>query len=273
MSQNADSRVPTAQSSAYAQMHLAEWVPVHYDEVMYAANSYDSFIWSLEEPFLRAVASALVQPPGGLRFLDFACGTGRITAALGDLSTESLGVDISPDMLAVAKAKVPRSQFRAGDILAQPEVAPGPYDLITAMRFFLNTEDEMRRRIMPILRALLAGPDSRLVFNVHMNTVNLLPSQVYRWLRGWPAYRTMTHWQARNLVRDSGLEIVDLHGFGLLPQRLHRGPLATAARWVDRRAAGKTPLNWVCRDLVFVCRLSRTSVSKCLAWSGARAYC
>jgi len=224
---------------------------------MYAADTYDSFIWSLEEPFLRSVASSLAQPPGGLRFFDFACGTGRITGALEDLSTESLGVDISPHMLSVAQAKAPRTQFRAGDILAQPDLAPGPYDLITAVRFFLNTEDEMRRHVMPILRALLAGPDSRLVFNIHMNTLNLLPNRVYRRLHRWPPFRTMTYWQARNLVREAGLEIVELHGFGLVPERLHRGSLAQAARWVDRKAAGRTPLNWVCRDLVFVCRLPR----------------
>lgn len=257
MKQDDNSRQATARSSEYAQMHLADWVPVHYDHVMYAADSYDSFIWSLEQPFLCSVAAALVPPPGGVRFLDFACGTGRITAGLEGLATESLGVDISPHMLSVAQAKAPRSQFRAGDILAQPEVAPGPYDLITAMRFFLNTEEEMRRRVMPALRALLAGPDSRLVFNIHMNTLNLIPNQMYRRLHGWPRLRTMTYWEARKLVRESGLEIVELHGFGLMPLRAHRGQVAPIARWVDRRAAGRTPFNWICRDLVFVCRLPR----------------
>jgi SAM-dependent methyltransferase len=241
----------------YVQRHLADWVPVHYDEVMYAPDSYDSFIWSLEEPVLRAVASALVRPPTGLRFLDFACGTGRIIGALEGFATECLGVDTSPQMLSAARKKVPGAQFRAADIVAEPEAVPGPYDLITAMRFFVNTEDEMRRRVMPILGGLLAGPDSRLVFNIHMNTLNLLPNRVYRRLHGWPPFRSMTYWQARNLLRESGLEIAELHGFGLAPQRLHRGLLASTSRWVDRRGAGRTPLSWVCRDLVFVCRMSR----------------
>jgi SAM-dependent methyltransferase len=238
-------------------MHLADWVPVHYDQVMYAADSYDTFIWGVEEPILRAVASSLVPPPGGLSFLDFACGTGRIAAALAALPTQILGVDISPDMLSAARVKVPNAQFRAGDILTQPEVAPGPYDLITAMRFFVNTEDEMRRRVMPVLGSLLAGPDSRLIFNVHMNALNLFASQVYRRLRGWPAYRTMTYGQARKLVHDSGLEIVEVQGFGLVPRRLHRGPLAAVARWLDRNTGGNTPFKRVCRDLVFICSLPR----------------
>jgi SAM-dependent methyltransferase len=246
-----------AASSPYAQRHIGDWVPQHYDQVMYAAESYDSLIWSLERPFIRAVAASTVAPSGGLRLLDFACGTGRIIGALEDLAGASLGVDISPDMLSAARVKVQRSELRVGDILTDPAVAPGPYDLITAIRFFVNTEDEMRRRVMPALRALLAGPDSRLVFNIHMNTVNLLPNRLYRLMHGWPPYRSMTVWQARRLCRDSGLDILELHGFGLLPERLHRGRAGRAARWVDRLAAGRSPINWMCRDLVFVCRLAR----------------
>lgn len=253
-----DSAPPSIEhSSAYAQMHLAAGVSQHYDQVMYAADSYDSLIWSLERPLLRAVAASMVAPTGGLRLLDFACGTGRIISALEDLAGASLGVDISPDMLSAAREKTRHSVLRAGDILAHPDLAPGPYDLITAIRFFLNTEDEMRRRVMPVLTALLAGPDSRLVFNVHMNTVNLLPNHLYRSLHGWPAYRSMTVWQARRLARDAGLEVLELHGFGLVPERLYRGPLARIARWVDRKSSGGSPVGWMCRDLVFVCRLAR----------------
>lgn len=244
-------------SSPYAQMHLADGVSEHYDQVMYAPDSYDTLIWSLERPFLRSVAASMVRPPGGLRFLDFACGTGRIISALEDLASVSLGVDISPDMLSAARTKVQHSDLRVGDILTDPHVAPGPYDLITSIRFFVNTEEEMRRRVMPSLRNLLAGPDSRLVFNIHMNTINLLPNRLYRLIHGWPPYRSMTVWQAQRLARDAGLEILELHGFGLLPARLHRGGLARAARWFDQLAAGRSPINWLCRDLVFVCRLAR----------------
>lgn len=243
------------QSSPYARMHLAAWVPVNYDHVIYAPDSYDSFIWNLERPFLRKVAGSLVPPLGGLRLLDFACGTGRIVGALEDLAAQSVGLDISPDMLSAARSKAPRTQFRAGDILAQPDLATGPYDLITAMRFFLNTEDEMRGRVMLALRRLLAGRDSRLVFNIHMNSVHFFPNSIYRRLHGWPPYRTMSYWQARRLVRNAGLEIVQVHGFGLVPERLYRGPLARAARWLDRITAGRTPINWICRDMVFICQL------------------
>jgi len=253
---NEDISVPSAdQSSPYARMHLAGWVPVNYDQVIYAPDSYDSVMWSLERPFLREIASSLEPPAGGLRLLDFACGTGRIVGALEDLAAQSSGVDISPDMLSAARSKAPRTQFVAGDILAQPDLAPGPYDLITAMRFFLNTEDEMRGRVMLALGRLLAGPDSRLVFNIHMNSAHFIPNSIYRRLHGWPSYRTMSYRQARRLVRDAGLEIVQVHGFGLVPERFYRGPLDRAARWLDRITAGRTAIRWICRDMVFVCKL------------------
>jgi SAM-dependent methyltransferase len=252
MSSDEGSKLSADQSSAYARMHLAGWVPVNYDQVIYAA---DSFIWSLERPFLREVAASLEPSTGGLRLLDFACGTGRIVSALEDLVAQSLGVDISQDMISAAATKAPRTQFRAGDILTQPDLAPGPFDLITAMRFFLNTEDEMRSPVMLALRGLLPTPESRLVFNVHMNSVHFIPNSIYRRLHGWPPYRTMSYWQGRRLAREAGLEVVELHGFGLVPERLHRGPLARAARWLDRKTAGRTPIGWACRDMVFVCRL------------------
>ncbi len=255
MSSDEGTGLRAEQSSAYARMHLAGWVPVNYDQVIYAPDSYDTFIWSLEQPFLRKLMASLEPPAGGLRLLDFACGTGRIVSALEELAGESLGVDISPDMLAAAEAKAPRTQFRAGDILAEPDLAPGPYDLITAVRFFLNTEDEMRGRVMLALRRRLAGSKSRLVFNIHMNYVHFIPNYVYRRLHGWPPLRTMSYWQARRLAREAGLEIVASHGFGLVPERLHRGPLARAARWLDRITAGRTPISWICRDMVFVCQL------------------
>lgn len=255
MSAGPASDASARQTSDYAKRHLAAWVPVHYDQVMYAADSYDTYMWQVQRPFIRRIVETMTAPAGGLRYLDFACGTGRITGALEDLASESLGLDISPDMVAAAAAKSTRASFRAGDILSEPELLSGPFDLITAFRFFVNTEDDMRRRVMPALGALLAGRDSRLVMNVHMNSMHFIPNYVYRRLHGWPGWRTMSYWHARRLAREAGLEVVDLYGFGLLPERLHRGRLSRAARWIDRKTAGKTPFRLFCRDLVLVCRL------------------
>ena len=69
-----------------------------------------------EEPVTRSFLKDL--PTG--RALDAACGTGRYAAYLISLGHDVIGVDSSPEMLAVAKAKVPGADFRAGDLHQLP---------------------------------------------------------------------------------------------------------------------------------------------------------
>ena len=45
------------------------------------------------------------------RVLDVGCGTGRLIGALAERGVDAAGVDISPEMLAVARRKLPRSTF------------------------------------------------------------------------------------------------------------------------------------------------------------------
>lgn len=52
--------------------------------------------------------------------LDAACGTGRHAAYLVSLGHEVIGVDCTPEMLDVAKAKAPSARFEMGDITALP---------------------------------------------------------------------------------------------------------------------------------------------------------
>jgi SAM-dependent methyltransferase len=48
--------------------------------------------------------------------LDAACGTGRHAEYLASLGHTVIGVDSSPEMLAIARAKVPGGEFREGDL-------------------------------------------------------------------------------------------------------------------------------------------------------------
>ena len=45
------------------------------------------------------------------RVLDVGCGTGRLVGALAERGVDAAGVDVSPEMLAVARRKLPRSTF------------------------------------------------------------------------------------------------------------------------------------------------------------------
>lgn len=242
-------------TSKYADLHKADWIPVHYDEVMYGQDGYDSFVWSVYKPYLVRIFRDLARKHRRLKYLDFACGTGRIISALEHLATESVGLDISPQMLDLARPKVSSSTLTCGDILEDPGVVDRDYNVITAFRFFLNTEPRMRALIMHALAAHLADGDSRLIFNVHGNRWSWMSMQVlYRRIRGWELANTMSYAEVCRLVAGAGLEIEAWYGFGLWPHRLYRTGLAPFLKALDRRAARSRLLRWISHDMLFVCR-------------------
>ena len=244
--------------SAYLEMHKADWVPIHYDTVIYDPGSYDTFIWELQKPVLRSLMARSSEKSGGARYLDFACGTGRIIAAIEDLVGGSFGIDTSPQMATYAQAGLSRSTVVCGDLLADRDLVPADFDVITAFRFFYNTEPDVRVRVMRALAQHLAGPEARLIFNVHANATSTDSlTSAYKRVRGWGQPTTTTYGAVQRLVEGAGLEIEACYGFGLWPHRVYRSRLAGFAKWLDRHAATRGWLRWASHDLVFVCRPAR----------------
>jgi len=86
---------------------------------MWAASYDRSFnpLLEVEEPVVRAEVASWPSPS---RVLDAACGTGRHTALLVELGHTVCGIDISLEMLAVARDKVPGARFLEGSMLPLP---------------------------------------------------------------------------------------------------------------------------------------------------------
>jgi ubiquinone/menaquinone biosynthesis C-methylase UbiE len=61
------------------------------------------------------VKSLLDAIPAG-RALDAACGTGRHTECLCARGFDTIGVDVTPEMLAIARRKAPSAKFVSGDL-------------------------------------------------------------------------------------------------------------------------------------------------------------
>ena len=72
--------------------------------------------FDFDEPVLTEIFDSLA--PGVA--VDAACGTGRCTALLAERGHRVIGVDSSPDMLELARAKVPAAEFRTGDLQRLP---------------------------------------------------------------------------------------------------------------------------------------------------------
>lgn len=83
------------------------------------------------------------------------------------MTSESVGLDLAEEMLAVAQQKVKKTKLLRGDILEDPDIMDF-YDVITAFRFFLNIEPELGKRIRDSLACRLRDPTSRLIFNARV---------------------------------------------------------------------------------------------------------
>jgi len=99
------------------QEGYAQWVSC-YDE---PGNA----LLEVEGPVVREILDAL---PVGVA-VDAACGTGRHAAYLALLGHKVIGVDASPEMLEVARAKIPTGDFREGELHDLP-VADDSVDVV-----------------------------------------------------------------------------------------------------------------------------------------------
>lgn len=99
----------------------------------------------------RNLPGILTEHVTGKRALDFGCGTGRSTRLLQRLGFDVTGVDISEDMLRIARATDPSGNYRLvpGDNL--DELAAGSFDLVLSAFPFDNIPGGMKARISATL--------------------------------------------------------------------------------------------------------------------------
>ena len=192
--------------------------------------------------FLRAargvVATAIdespVPLPGNALAVEIGAGLGRMCAALAQRFEQVVGVDVSPEMVAKARASVPdeRIDFRLGDGATLPGVADGTADLVFSYTVFQHIPDP--RIIDAYLReaARVLRPGGVLVFQW-----NNIP-----WAWGWriravvltflqrTGLRPETHGRhapaflgsriprrrIERVLDRAGLEVVAVHGQGTL---------------------------------------------------------
>jgi SAM-dependent methyltransferase len=232
-----------------------------YETEEYGAKSYSSCIWSMQRPVIdRIVKTFRASHPGEVRLLDFACGTGRVLAELEHLVDAADGVDISENMVAVARSKCTKARLLVGDVLTQNELLQPDYDLISCFRFVLNVEPDLRVQVLRRLRQVVRQPDGLLLVNVHGNSRSLRhPAIVWRRWRGHgntsnAMLNEMSPQETRKLLAECGFEVVRQFGFGILPPTLYRSPLRSIALSLDAKLAGDHGWNNWSIDMLFVCR-------------------
>lgn len=199
----------------YSQSHTAPTYGARYT-MTYSKGYYAAQWREVERPLLRLILGRLSTDRKSC--LDFACGTGRITNVAAEFFERVVGVDISESMLEQTPV-MPNAEFQCRDI-TRDELAE-KFNVITAFRFFLKAEDDLRRRVLTTLHRHMAE-DGRLVCNIHMQASSPL-GLVYRAQRAITGrgHETMSHETFRALLSDCGFEIESTTFYGYAPRPGH----------------------------------------------------
>ena len=239
-------------SESYRESHKGKGVD--YDD-SFRTEPYRAMLWRIEQRVLERLVPELL-PNGVAEYLDFACGTGRVLAFLGRFASSTTGVDVSENMLDVARRNAPEADLRCGDLTAEPLLADRKFDLISAFRFFPNAEDKLRSDVMAALVRHLA-PSGVLIFNNH-TSASSMPRRIAGFLgreSHSPGYRLMARAEAEALVTRAGLRIVRQVPIASLPmtERHLLRPLAFFES--IERALTRVPATLrIAQNIIYACR-------------------
>lgn len=227
-----------AEPRSYRQVHLGADKARSYDEDLWDPRSAKGLEWLVEQQLLADIFRNAI-PPGARSAADFACGTGRILEFLSRYFPSPMGIDISPDMLALARARCPRATLILGDVTTAHNLASGPFDLITAFRFFLNAEPSLRSQVLAWMGKSLR-PGGVVVANFHLNPASM--RGMYLRLRTTRATRPsmMSINDACRLFEAHAFTVRQILGYSLVPYRRDGRTLLApvARRAVETRLAG-----------------------------------
>lgn len=242
----------------YRNSHQEESKGKTYAE-SFSKNNNKRFIWEWEKEVLAEIGKQFVNDRHNENYLDFACGTGRITAFLEPYFKRTVGVDVSESMLGVARNNVENADLRLIDLTRTNPFEPGEFALISAFRFFVNAQDELRAEVMKQLASVLA-PDGRLVFNVHINSSSpfcrIVKLRKFLLRDKRDDFRSMSLTEVQELLHANNLAIEKIYHKGLIPifDDDSEVPPFRAIGAFERFVSGIPALARVSRYLIFVCR-------------------
>lgn len=216
----------------------------------FTSNRYRSYIWQREQVILNKILR--LQCQGDVDHLDFACGTGRILSFLEPRVCASVGIDISQEMLIVARRASPRSEIIQADLTRGTPLGNRKFQLITAFRFFPNAEPSLREEALGAITRHLSR-DGLLVLNNHKHSGSLLRKSVR--LIGREPGGGMSYQECIDLVSKHGLEISAIHPVCIVPSSEQTVLFPIPVLNVLDNLSCATPNSWrVAENIILQCR-------------------
>ena len=213
------------QEQDYREYYTSRDVAKEYDETSYGTATYASLLWRIQKSILIRFLVRLRTRRSRIRYLDFACGTGRVAAVVENFVDESYGLDISQAMLDRAATRTKHTRLIKGDMTMDENVIMGKFDLITAFRFVLNAQPELRKRALSMLCKAMSGDESYLIFNMHTNKysyafVSWLWYAIFGQAEGKDVRRYMSRHDCVKMANDAGLHVIQVRGVGFVSGKL-----------------------------------------------------
>jgi SAM-dependent methyltransferase len=153
-------------------------------------------------PYLRmslALFAELVRASGGGPVADVGCGPGYVTRHLHDLGVNAFGIDLSPNMIAIARRDYPDLRFEVGT-MTHLDLADHSVAGVLAFWSVIHVPDhsvpgvfEQFRRVLrpggPLLVGFHVGDEARHTSegysgrSINVDSFRRRPDQIARWLR------------------------------------------------------------------------------------------
>jgi SAM-dependent methyltransferase len=170
--------------------------------------------------------------PSGGRVLEIGCGLGDLLASMS--TSQCVGVDVSPRMIALARIRHPALDLRVADVERDP-LPEGPFDFIVFSDAVGHLDDveHALERVRPLL-----APTGRVVvtyYNLLWEPLLKFGEQIGR-KTPWPDQNWLSMDDIANLLRLSGFEVVRRGTDLLVPTYV---PVASAAA---NRVAARLPI-------------------------------
>lgn len=182
----------------------------------------------------------------GTKALDFGCGTGRSSRFLQKLGFDVIGVDISEDMLGIARASDPSGDYRLIPCDNLSDFGVGTFDLALSAFTFDNIPAPTKIRIFDDLRKLLTPKGI---------IVNLVSSpEIYR--HEWASFTTKEFPENSAARSGDAVRIIVVDHKDRRPvedilctdeayRRVYRDAGLEASAMIKPLAKGDEPYKWV----------------------------